>query len=321
MSIISGMKKGILIVLVVNLCCRVTVAQEEGPRRVANPETIAVPAGGKVEFRRFPSPSLGKDGEYSIFLPPSYHREPGRRYPVVYFLHGMWNDHTSWAVERYGGIPAQLEALMTSGRIPECLLVHPNGENSFYTDYLDGSRKYEKMIAVDLIEHVESTYRVRSDRSSRALGGVSMGGYGALKIGLKYPDLYASVAGFSPIVFTGDDPSVHLRNSSSRLAQYLVSALEPVYGMPFDRKHWRENDLVALARSAELDGLGVFFALGTADRYNSQFPLQVGVEALSRVLSERGIPHEYRLYENGPHGWQLVVEHLDEVARFLCRTF
>ena len=315
------MKIGSLIVLIVNLTCSISLAQEEGPRRVANPEPIDLPAGSRVEFNSFPSPALGKDADYSVFFPPSYNREPNRRYPVVYFLHGMWNDHTSWAVERYGGIPAAIETLMISGRVPECLLVHPNGENSFYTDYLDGTRRYEGMIAKDLIEHIESTYRVRTDRKSRSLGGVSMGAYGALKIGLKYPERYASVAGISPIVLTGEDPSRHLLNSSSRLAQYLVSALEPVFGMPFDPKHWRENDLISLAGEAGIDGLGLFFALGTADRYNSQFPLQAGVDTFSRVLSERGIPHDYRLYEDGPHGWQLVMEHLDEVAGFLCRTF
>ncbi|MFZ0429735.1 MAG: hypothetical protein WAO20_16585, partial [Acidobacteriota bacterium] len=76
-----------------------------------------------------------------------------------------------------------------------------------------------------------------------------------------------------------------------------------------------------LARNEKLDDLKLFFAYGTADRYNQAFPLAAGIQALDETLTTRGIPHVYRVYENGPHGWQLVVDHLEEIADFLTQTF
>lgn len=317
------MKMAGIIALVVNIGMGVAGldAAQEGPRRIENPQTITLPGGARVEFKHFDSPAIGKQADYSIFFPPSYDKNPSARFPVVYFLHGLWNDDTSWAVERYGNLPAQLDDLMIKGELPEFVVVNPNGENSFYTDYLDGTHNYEQMVYDDLIKHVDSTYRVIADRRARALGGVSMGGYGALKIGMKHPDLFAAVAGVSPIVFPGSDPSEYFQDSSSRMAQYLVNALKPVYGMPFDTKHWHQNSVLWLAKHEDLDHLKIFFAYGTADRYNHAFPLAAGIEDLDGTLTSRDVPHVYRVYENGPHGWKLVVDHLEEVAKFLSQSF
>jgi S-formylglutathione hydrolase FrmB len=204
---------------------------------------------------------------------------------------------------------------------PECLLVHPNGENSFYADYLDGSRRYEQLVVDEIPRYVEEKYRALTDRRHRALGGVSMGGYGALKIAFKYPDRYATVAAVSPIILTGDDPSVLFNQIGGRMAQFLSRALQPVFGVPFDRVHWKRNSVEALADSAEIGDLKIFFAYGTADRYNDAFPIEHGLKTVDGALTRRGIEHTFVRYENGPHGWQLVGDHLEEIARFLCQTF
>jgi S-formylglutathione hydrolase FrmB len=312
-----------LVSLVLNLLLGMPLAvgSQDGSRRIEEPENQTLPGNSRIEFKSFYSPALGRDSKYSVFLPASYEDGTSRKYPVVYFLHGLWNDHTSWTVERYGGIPAHIEELQKSGAIPEFIMINPNGENSFYTDYLDGSQNFEQMIVKDLIEYVERTYRVIPDRKDRSIGGVSMGGYGALKIAMKHPELFASAMGFSPIVFAGDDPSVYVRNSQSRMAQYLVKALAPIYGMPFDHEQWIHNSLIDLARAADLDGLDIFFAYGTADRYNESFPLAAGIEALDKALTQRGVNHQYRVYQNGPHGWQLVLDHFEEAAKFLTESF
>jgi len=315
------MKRTILIALFVNLLSPWIPGQRGGPpRRLDNPVNYTLPGGSRVEFVEFKSPSLGRKAHYSLLLPPSYF-QGNQRFPVIYFLHGMWNDHTSWTVQRYGNIPEKLEQLMKSGRIPEFIAVHPDGENSFYTDYLDGSLQYEKMVWRDLPEEVDHRYRTRRERRYRSIGGVSMGGYGAIKIALKHPGLYASAVGFSPIVLLGDDPSRQIMNPTSRLADYLAEVLKPIYGMPFNPDHWEANSLTHLVKSVQPRGLGIFLAWGTADRYNDLFPMERGVRTLDRLLSERGIDHVFKVYEGGPHGWGLVVQHLEEVLEFLTRTF
>jgi len=309
--------------LALNLLLGVPLAAsaQDGPRRIDEPENRVLPGGARVEFSKFYSPALGRDSKYSVYLPPSYGDSPTRKFPVVYFLHGLWNDDTSWTVERYGGIPTRIEELQKSGEIPEFIMINPNGENSFYTDYLDGTLNFEQMIVKDLIAHAEKTYRTIPDRKHRSIGGVSMGAYGALKIAMKHPELYASALGFSPIIFAGDDPSVYIRDANSRMAQYLVKALAPIYGMPFDHEHWVQNSLIDLAKTADVDGLDLFFAYGTADRYNQSFPLAAGIKAFDKVLTERGIKHQFKIYEGGPHGWQLVLDHLEDAARFLTESF
>ena len=294
---------------------------DRAPRRLENPEDLQLPGGSRVEFRSFRSSALDKDASYSIFTPPSYDKEPERRFPVIYFLHGLNNDHTSWATPRYGDLPLQVEALLKKGEVSEFLLVHPDGENSLYTDSLDGTGNHETYIRRDLIAEVETNFRVQTGRSARALGGVSMGGYGALKIAMRHPREFASVSGTSPIVFLGENPSVSLTNRDSRRGDYVLRLIGRTFGDPFNREHWRENSLEALAHTSVLGELNIHFSYGTADRYNRMFPMEKGVKTLDQVLSKRGITHTCQIYEGEPHGWELVRSHLDETLAFLSQTF
>lgn len=306
---------------ILSLTAIVAMAQRAGPpRRIDDPQTIRLAGGSRVEFRAFSSPSLGGEGRYSIYFPPGYD-ESNRKFPVIYFLHGLNNDHTSWAVGRYGNLPLMLEERILEGKTPAVLMVHPDGDNSFYTDFADGSQKFEQFIYKDLRQEIEEKYRARTGRSDRAIAGTSMGGYGALKIALKHPGLYASAAAGSPIILLGEDPSQQINNSSSRQVSRRNQLLERIFGVPFDREHWKANNIEVLARSADPAGLRLYFSYGTADRYQNTFPMEEGIRTLHQVLTERGIPHVYRFYEGEGHGWDLIRDHLDEMLEFLTQTF
>lgn len=309
----------VLLFLISSVVSGVVQQDDELPRKIEEPQTMFLPGGSRVEFGSFFAPALNRESKYSVFLPPSY--DSRSSLPVVYFLHGMWNDHTSWAVRRYGSIPEKLEGMMIEGKLPEALVVSPDGENSFYTDYLDGSQKFEQLVHQDLRSMVESKYKVLPRRKARAIAGVSMGGYGSLKIAMKFPELYSSVVAISPIVFTGENPSAPIMNATSRGAKYFQAALRPVYGMPFERGHWLANSLEVLARKADVGDLRIYFSYGTADRYNRYFPMQEGVESLSRILDERAVRHRFIIIEEGPHGWDLVQGQLEEVFTFVTKTF
>jgi len=181
-------------------------AQFDGERRRSDRDSLSLPGGSTVEFRSFDSECLGMPAHYSIFLPPSYTGNLQRTYPVIYFLHGLNNDETSWTVERYGRIQNQIETLIVAGKIPEFIMVHPRGDHGFYSNYLDGTRRYEDFITQELSDYIEKQYRVRKGKENRTIAGTSMGGYGALKIAMKYPDRYSAVVGQSPILFPGSDP-------------------------------------------------------------------------------------------------------------------
>jgi S-formylglutathione hydrolase FrmB len=291
-----------------------------GERRRADHSAIELKSGARIEFSQFPSSSLKEAAEYSIFLPASY-AKGDKTYPVVYFLHGLWNDHTSWTVDRYGRLYEQVDQLIAAKKIPEVLMVHPKGDNSFYTNYLDGSKNYEDYVTQDLIQHIERTYRARSGAKWRSIGGTSMGGFGALKIAFKFKNLYAATAAHSPIVFLADPSHMPEQTKNSGRFEFFTRVITPIFGSPVDLEKWRANNPLDLAQKADLQGLRIYFDYGTADRYNQMIGLGEGVKALHEVLQRRLIPHTFREYPNEPHGWELVSLHLSESLPFLCEAF
>ncbi|MFQ5790447.1 MAG: alpha/beta hydrolase [Acidobacteriota bacterium] len=293
----------------------------QGNRRRTDFSPLDLPGGSRVEFREMDSRALRGRGQYSIFFPPSY-RKGQQRYPVVYFLHGLFNDHTSWTVSRHGNLPALIERLMLEKKIPEMLLVHPNGGRSFYTNYRDGSLRYEDFVVQELVVHVESQYRAKGGRRHRAMAGTSMGGYGALKIAMKYPGRYTSVAAHSPIVFPTRNPlDVPPEMKSSRRFQFFSNMFVEIYGDPLDQAYYDANNPLVLAREQNLQHLGIYFDYGTADRYNSQIQLGMGLRKLSRALSEAGVPYVFHEHPGEPHGWALVMAHIHESLGFIGRRF
>ncbi len=297
-------------------------AQFNDERRRGDLTPIPLPGGGVVEFQTVESQDLQTAQPYSILLPPSYAKSGSRTYPVVYFLHGLNNDQTSWTVDRYGNIQDKVEAMMLSGKIPEIIMVHPRGDNSFYCNYADGSKRYEDFVVDELASYVESHYRAKKGRENRAIAGTSMGGYGALKIAMKYPERYSACAGHSPIIFTGSNPlDVPENMKSSRYYQFFVSILKPLFGEPIRQDLWDANNPLLLAKKANLKSLAIYFDYGTEDRYIQSIHLDEGVKALDAALTQAGEAHTFVVHPGEPHGWALVAAHIGESLPFLCRGF
>ena len=297
-------------------------AQFNDERRRSDLSPIALPGGSTIEFKSFDSQSIGMPERYSVFLPPSYAKDPSRTYPVLYFLHGLNNDETSWTVDFYGHIQNSLEQMMLSGKLPEFVMVHPRGDNSFYCNYIDGSKRYEDLLTQELITYMETHYRARKGRENRAIAGTSMGGYGALKIAMKYPDRYAAVAGQSPIIFPGSNPlALSDEVKTSRFYSFFVNMVTPIFGNPVRQDLWDANNPLAQAKSRKLDGIKIYFDYGTDDRYIPMVHLDEGCKALDRILTDENFPHTFKIRTGEPHGWALVSAHLDETLPFLCQTF
>jgi S-formylglutathione hydrolase FrmB len=304
------------------LSCVLSQAQFDAERRRGDLSPLTLPGGSVVEFKSFESQAIGMPERYSIFLPPSFSKESSRTYPVVYFLHGLNNDDTSWTVERYGNLQNKVEEAILAKKVPEFLMVHPDGGHSFYCNYADGTKKYEDFISQELIQYIETHYRARKGRANRAIGGTSMGGYGALKIAMKFPDRYSSVAGHSPIIFLGKNPlDVPEQMKTSRYYQFFADLMKPIFGDPILQEVWDANNPLLLVKNGKLDGLHIYFDYGTEDRYNRTIGLDRGVKELDRVLTEAGVAHTFREYPGEPHGWALVAAHFEESLQFLCQTF
>jgi hypothetical protein len=118
----------LLPILVLSLASLATWGQRQwSTRPVETPQTIQLEGGSRVEFRDFASSALGEQTGYSILLPPAYDLEPDRQFPVIYFLHGMNNNHTQWTQQRYDNIPLAIESLFLNENVPQFLMVHPYG--------------------------------------------------------------------------------------------------------------------------------------------------------------------------------------------------
>jgi S-formylglutathione hydrolase FrmB/acetyl esterase/lipase len=169
---------------------------------IATPaETYIDPIGldlGGTQYRLYPTPSRGANmfASYRVYLPPDYQTNARRRYPVIYFLHGRSVDSKRPITSGY---ITRVDAAIRSGVMPPVIVVLAQGlTTGWYVDAQDGKHPMESVIVKDLVAHVDATYRTIATREARAIEGHSMGGFGALHIGFKYPDLFAAVTGDSP---------------------------------------------------------------------------------------------------------------------------
>ncbi len=138
------------------------------------------------------------DREAFVFLPPSYAKEPTRRYPVVYALHGFFIGAAQWKEEIH--VPQTIEGAFAQGA-QEMIVVLPDSKTIYNGSMYSSSittGDFENYVARDVVEYMDSHYRTIPKRSSRGLVGHSMGGYGASRIGMKHPDVFGSLYIMSP---------------------------------------------------------------------------------------------------------------------------
>jgi S-formylglutathione hydrolase FrmB len=202
--------------------------------------------------------------------------------------------------------------LRQRGSIGDFLIVTPAAGATFYIDSRDGRTRYEQFLLQEFLPQIEQRYRTRPGRAFRGIGGISMGGYGALHLAFSHPELFTSVSTHSAALVE-KLPAVALQSSA---ANGRFQIFGNVFGVPFDRTYWDRNNPLTLARTADLKGLKIYFDCGTEDSYG----FYAGAEALHNTLTARHIPHEFHLYPGG-HTWSYFVEHLPASFEFHSRAF
>ena len=276
--------------------------------------SLVGPAAGesRIECNALSSRTLARLVRYCVLLPPGYDSAPSRRYPVVYFLHGLGgNERTLLDTGGWNLV----EDLRQDGKIGDFLIVTPEAWASFYVNAVSGQLRYSDFFLEEFMPLVESRYRVRRERRSRAVTGVSMGGYGALRFAFRYPDSFAAVSAQSAALMTASPEEL---NSAIRSGTPLGRLLGTVFGNPIDVAHWKDNDPLVLAKrnQAAIRSVRIYFNCGRED----QFEFASGAEALHRELDAEAIQHEYHLYP-GDHSASYFLRHFDEVMEFHWRNF
>ncbi|MDB5193959.1 MAG: esterase [Segetibacter sp.] len=143
------------------------------------------------------------DRSVSIYLPPSYRSNPTRRYPVVYFLHGYTDDDAKWYgfTKHWINLPFIIDSAILKGEAKEMIIVTPNAYSRFQGSWYSNSittGNWEDFVAKELVTYIDTHYRTIAKASARGISGHSMGGYGALRIGEKHPEVFSSVYLLSP---------------------------------------------------------------------------------------------------------------------------
>jgi len=268
----------------------------------------------RVEYKAFDSKLLGNQIRYGLYLPPSYASSPAKKYPVLYFLHGLNENETRWAVR--GMTDVMLDRMVGEGKIGEFIVAIPFGAISFYTNTRDGREKWEDMIVTEFIPMIESTYRVNASRATRGISGISMGGYGALKIAMKHPELFSAVSAHSAVLIQDLAAVQSIPGRPGRMVQ-MTQLFDRIYGINQDLTYWEANNPMTLAKDrSKWNGLKIYFDCGTEDEYG----FFVGAKQLDELLTKASYPHEAHLYP-GNHGWDYAVQHTTESLLFHWKAF
>jgi S-formylglutathione hydrolase FrmB len=271
----------------------------------ANP----VPAAGRVDCLTLASKILGHPVGYCVLLPPSYEAEKTRRYPVLYLLHGL-GDNEQMLIHS-GGFNL-VEDLWDRQQIGEFLIVTPAADASFYVNSHDGHRRYEDFFVQEFLPLFERRYRAKTERGSRGIAGISMGGYGALHLAFLHPRMFGSVGAHSAALIE----RIPVINSADSHELARVRILGGVFGSPVDPVFWKQSDPLTIVRTADLAGLHIYFDCGSEDDYG----FDAGARTLDKLLLSRRIPHEFHLYPGG-HNWTYFAEHLPALLQFHSQVF
>ena len=273
------------------------------PEPGTTPENSGPPRNvSRAQCKEVPSAILKRSVNYCVILPPGYDADASTRFPVLYWLHGYGDNERTLVISDGWDM---LEHAWEQGQIGRFIVATPDGGDSFYVNSRDGEVAYEEFFIKEFIPEIEKRYRAVGKPQGRAVGGFSMGGYGALRFAFKYPKMFASVAVHSASLDEN-------RNSGITSTGGMLRA----YGVPFDVGYWKQNMPFAFVRAVKNFGkLQIYFDCGTEDG----FGLTAGAQALHDLLVSKKIPHEFHLYP-GNHSWDYVEEHFGESLAFQSRA-
>ncbi|MDE2164309.1 MAG: alpha/beta fold hydrolase [Alphaproteobacteria bacterium] len=297
------------------------------------------------------------DRDVIVFLPPSYFKDTTRRYPVVYALHGYSIGAEQWTHEIR--VPQTIEGAFAKGA-KEMIVVMPDSKTVYGGSMYSGSvtvGNFEQFIAHDVVSYIDAHYRTIPDRLSRGLIGHSMGGYGALRIGMKHPDVFGSLYVMSPCCLSprpAPDPASAHEQAFDKAVAAMKSPADaanmsfferaelataaawspdpknpPLYfDMPVKDGVVQPDVLAKWAANSPLDFIDQY--IGNLRQYSAialdvgdQDGLRFDTEKVHAVLDSYGIKNSFELY-HGTHTSHVAYRFQNHVLPFfsehLCFT-
>ncbi|MGA8617502.1 MAG: alpha/beta hydrolase family protein [Candidatus Sulfotelmatobacter sp.] len=280
--------------------------------------TVSLPvrAQSRIECNALNSKILKSTAHYCVYLPASYDagatKRPPENYPVLYFLHGLGDNERT--LFNSGGWTL-LDDLRRQHKIGEFVIAAPEGGRTFYINSADGSVRYSDFFLQEFIPLTEAKYRVKKGRNNRAISGISMGGYGALRFAFSHPEMFSAVSAQSAALITETPQEL---DTAARSGAPLGKLLAAVFGNPIEVRHWNDNNPFALAKRnvAGIRRLAIYFNCGQDDNYG----FEKGAAALHEELQKENLTHEYHSYP-GDHSFAYFMSHFPEAMEFHSQAF
>lgn len=260
-----------------------------GPKADAARGTAAEYVGdlrGAFKEVVFHSAALGRDISYYVYLPPGYDSSPDLRYPVLYMLHGAGGSKDEWPAY---GLVDDVDQMIFAGAIHPLIVVMPQGDQAYWVNWANGGPRWGDYVADDLTAQVDASYRTIPNAAHRAIGGLSMGGAGALQLAFNHPDVF-QVAG-------AHSPSLHLDDGT----------FSAIYGTGSAFSQREPIDLAANAPGIE--SLKIWIDMGEDD------PWLARDQMLQDNLAARGIADAWSVLPGG-HDGDYWIQNLPTYLRF-----
>ena len=280
------------------------------------------PPGPEPEFVRYSkdivlqSKVLNASVKYSVYLPDDYMSDTTSRYGVVYLLHGLGDDNNSWN-DVYLRVSSLINEMEDAGNISKMIYVMPQGFRTYYVNRHTGTYDYMDMFVQELVPHIDKTLRTVADREHRAVVGYSMGGYGAMILPSKHPELFSVSVPLS-MSFRTDrqymtEPSGgwdgqwgYIFGGEGRAGQERLT--------PYYKEHCPFYFFNA-ETAASFGGVKYFLDCG-----DDEEQLLVANDTLHVLMRSLGIDHEFRV-KNGAHTSSYWRKAMYEVLPYIDNCF
>ena len=274
------------------------LAQAQFSRSTAEPQWVTPSVSEpRVQQRIFNSAAAKSKVSYHVYTPDLYDKQPEQRFPVLYWLHG-----TGGGLKGIAPLAARFDAAIRAGQLPPMLVVFAHGlPAGMWCDSKDGRTPVETIVIQELLPHVDATFRTIAKREGRIIEGFSMGGYGAARLGFKYPALFGAIS-----ILAGGPLDLQLQGPrASANPGERAQILKTIYGD--DITYFREQSprLISERGAAQLQhGLRVRQVVGERD-----FTLALNRDFHAH-LTALGIPHTFIVLPRVSHDTMEVLDAL-----------
>jgi enterochelin esterase-like enzyme len=257
---------------------------------------------------------LKQDVKFSVCLPEDYYKSESS-YPVVYLLHGLGDDAASWL--EYGRISQYYDAEIANDAVTPMIFIMPEGYRDYYVNDYKGTFLYQDMFVKELVPHIDSMFRTVADKQHRSLTGYSMGGFGALVLHLKHPDIFGSAV---PL-------SVSIRTDEQYMKEYgpewdeqwgRLFGGQGMTGADRITDYYRQNcpfHIIAGLSSADMKNFCIYL-----DNGDKEETLCRSNEELHILMHSMNFPHEFRVRDGG-HSFNYWCSALPNALHFMSDVF